>query len=239
MSQFRALPLVLSIVLPSVGLSAELERNIEGPETVEISKADREALVAAPRKLLGQQLSAELTEAIKAGTVANVTVDRSIERFTGAAADDVGRDEITTYVGRIRYASVAQTESRLFRPMVLCVSQDVQINWAHCQDESWLQFQSANMLSPIRLNGELDDSDVKQIFALIDNAALISKNPGQPLTSDGISHVTKVPNPDAPVVVAVRYSNADCESDLIYLTHTTDSKGRSVFEMSENPWAQE
>lgn len=241
MSQFKALTIVLAIALPTAGLSAELVRNIEGPETVEISKTDREALLAAPRKSMGGQLSAELTEAINAGTVAKVTVDRYIERFTGAAADDVGRDVVTTYQGWIRYTPVARTDSRLFRPMVLCISQDIEISWDHCQDESWLQFQSANMLSPIRLNGDLEDDDVTQIFALIDDAALISKNSGQPLTSDGISHVTEIPNPDYSVIVAVRYSKEDCKTEFVYLTRTTDSVGRSVFEISENqgPWAQE
>lgn len=241
MSQFRTLTIVLSIAIPIVGLSVESGRNIEGPETVEISKADRDALLAAPRKYMGQPPSAELTEAIHAGTVAKVRVDRTIEKFTGAAADDVGRDAIITYQGWIRYTPVAQTESRLFRPMILCVSQDQEINWVHCQEESWLQFQTANMVGPIRLNGELEDKHVTQIFALIDNAALISMNTGQPLISDGISHVTKLPNPDAPVIVAVRSSKEDCDSDFIYLTHTTDLQGQSVFEISENqdPWAQE
>lgn len=241
MTRFRSLTIILSIVFANVGMSAESARDIEGPVTVEISKADREALLAAPRKFMGQPPSAELFEAIDAGTVADVRVDRSIERLTGTAAVDVGRDVITTYQGWIRYTPVTQSESRLFRPMVLCVSQDVEINWAHCQDESWLQFESANMLSPIRLNGELEDTDVAQIFALIDNTALISKNTGQPLTSDGISHVTKTPNPDYSVIVAVRYSKEDCETEFVYLTQTTDSIGRSAFEISENqnPWAQE
>ena len=241
MLQLKALILVFSAGLPIVGLSQELPRDIEGPEIVEISTADREALLAASRKLIGQPQSIELTEAIRAGTIEKITVEKSIERLTGAVAEEIGQEIITTYTGRIRYTPVARTDSRLFRPMVLCISQDIKINWDHCQDESWLQFQSANMLSPIRLNGDLEDNDVTQIFALIDNAALISKNSGQPLTSDGISHVTEIPNPDYSVIVAVRYSKEDCETEFVYLTKTTDSTGRSVFEISENqdPWAQE
>ncbi len=259
MLQFRALTLVLLIAFSDFGLSAESTRDIEGPEIVEISAADREALLAAPRVLVRPQPSVWLYAAFHAGTVDSFKVEKFIENFNSAAEGGTGRNPLTTHLGWIRYAPVVQTDSRMHQPVVMCVSQGAEIRWIHCQDESWVWLQTADMANAIRFNGELgivrsaqtfdlEDDHIAPIFDLIDNAALISKSTDQLVTSDDVCQITNNSIPRSIWIdVHVNSSEEGCRidvfaltpMDVIKLTQTTDPAGQSRFEISEIQWAQE
>ena len=250
MLQVRALTLAQLVIFPILGLSAESLRDIEGPESVEISTADREALLAAPRTFMRPPPSVALNEAIHAGTIEKIEVERFIERFE----EGDNRSRITTYFGWIRYAPVVQSNSRILQPEILCVSQwGVKINWTHCQDESWVRLQTADMANAIRINGELDDEQIAQIFDHIGNAALISTDTDQPLTSDDICQMTNNASRWGPTTRRAVYAFIDvymktskdaCRMDVInraktnviHVTFTRDPAEQTAFEISEVEW---
>lgn len=228
--QFRLQTLVLALALPTAGFTAEdLIR-----ETVELATADRAVLLAAPQTFMDKPPSVELSEAIRIGTIE----DLKVEKFTSkGSADQIGRT-FTSYQGWIRYTPVVQSDSRLYRPIVLCVSDGEGINWIHCEDSSWIRLQTDDMEKPIKFNGDLSDQDVATIYDFVDDAGLVSTTDDQTVTSDKIYQIIKYPHAGNRVNVYVRTAKKGY-TDVIYLAEATNAEGLSEFEISEFKCGQE
>lgn len=224
--------------MPIAGFAEEPDSEYPAPEIIELSAADREALLAAPRKAMNQPPSIELSEALQLGTIENLKVEKFTEQVTAELAEEIGRETVTTYQAWIRYTPLVQTESRLYRPVVLCISQDEQINWRHCQDMSWIRLQTSGMAKPIRFNGELNDDQVAAIYDFVDNAALVSTTDHQPVTPDKIYQIIKYPHAGNRVNVYVTTEKKGF-TDVIYLAQMTNAEGLSMFELSDFRCGQE
>jgi len=228
----RLQTLILALVLPAAGFTAEdLIR-----ETIELSPADREVLLAAPQTYLYkpnyQPPSVELSEAVHIGTIENLKVEKYTSKITGELDEVTGSDTATTYQGWIRYTPVAQSDSRLYRPIVLCVSHGEAINWIHCEDMSWTRLQTDDMAKPIKFNGDLSDQEVATIYDFVDDAGLVSTTDDQTVTSDKIYQIIKYPLAGKRVNVYVKTAKKGY-TDVIYLAEATNAEGLSEFEISE------
>ena len=229
---------VLVLVLPIVACTAPPTAEYPIPDIVELSTADRDALLAAPQTAMNLPPPIELSEAIRIGTIENVKVEKFTAELAAEIAEEIGRNTVTTYQGWIRYTPVVQTKNRLYRPVVLCISHDEQINWFHCEDMSWIRLQTSEMEKPIRFNGELSDENVVQIFSSVDQANLISTTDNQRVTADKIYEIIKYPHAGNRVNVYVTTAKKGF-TDVIYLAQVTNSEGLSAFEVSEFRCGQE
>lgn len=243
MLRHRLQMFVLLLVLPITVFTAEphpvriYHRTAPGVlEIVELSAEDRDALLAAPQTALNHPGPTELGEAIRIGTIENIKVDRSTEKFTGEIAAEIGSDTITTYQGWIRYTPVVLSDSREYRPVILCVSQDEKITWIHCQDESWTKVQTSTMKNPVRLDRRLPDTVVEQALAYVDRLGLISKRDNSTITANSIHRIVgKGPEGHEGDDIVRLFSRTQVAGywDAIELRDTLDSSGASVFELED------
>ena len=139
MSLFRLEMIVLVLALPAAGCTPEPLEEVtvwEGEdffmEIVELSTADRDALLAAPRSAMNHAPPKELSEAIRIGSVGSIKVQLIRDKVDGKIVDEMP----PTYQGWIYYTPIALAEGTPHTPAVLCVSQSEEIQWFHCQDES-------------------------------------------------------------------------------------------------------
>jgi hypothetical protein len=98
------------------GYSAVIADEAVMPEIVQISRDRLDALIAAPRVSLRQPPSADLANAMVAGTFEKTR----IEEFGNA------------YQGWIVYDRKQLSDSRLYRPQVVCISNDEGVTWPVC-----------------------------------------------------------------------------------------------------------
>ncbi|MGB5449401.1 MAG: hypothetical protein WBM80_10815, partial [Woeseiaceae bacterium] len=122
--------LVLLLALPVAGSAAEYPYE----EIVELSTEDRDELVAAPQTVMNAPPTIELSKAIRIGNINGIKVEKFTEKVPSQIAAQIERDTITTYQGWIRYTPIVISDSRQYQPVVLCVSQDEEVTWSHCQD---------------------------------------------------------------------------------------------------------
>ena len=223
--------LAMLLLLPAIGLTAEPPEQDFVMENVGLPAEERDALVAAPHSFLHKLRPLELREAIHLGTIDSIRVDKITEKPSDEDVERLGRDPLITYQGWIRYSTVVLSTSRLYHPIVLCVSQGVEINWVHCQDHSKIQLQTKRMQKPITFHGDLSDEQVDQIFDAIDDAKIISTKINEPWTSDNIYRIRGGPHHTDRgicVTVLVRYSRS--LADSINLEPASDGQG---FEIAE------
>ena len=222
----------LMLALPIIGLAQNAPPEYPIIETVELSVDERSALLAAPSHFMNETPSTELGEAIRVGTIESLKVERITGKVNAEVAEEIGRDTVTSYQAWIRYTPVVQSDSRLYRPVVLCIPEDTPMKWAHCQDESWTRLQTGGMVNPIRFNGDLSDEEVVEIFDTIDNAALVSTTDNQPVTPEKIYQIFKYPHAGNRINVYVRTEKKGF-TDVIYLAKDGNEDGRSKFVISE------
>ena len=230
--------MLLMIALPIIGSAQDASPEPPIIETVELSADERSALLAAPGLHMNEPPSAELSEAIRAGTIENLKVERITGKVIAEVAEEIGRDTVTSYQGWIRYTTVIQSASRLLRPVVLCISEDALSTWVHCQDESWTRLQTVGMANPIKFNGDLSDAEVIEVFDAIDNAALVSTTDDQPVTPEKIYQIIKYAHAGNRVNVYVRTAKKGF-TDVIYLAREGSNNGGSKFVVSEYRCAAE
>jgi hypothetical protein len=101
-------------------------------ELVDLSLADREALIAAPKSALNQAPSKELSEAIRIGSIDGIKIQLVRDKVDGKVVDEPA----PTYQGWIYYTPTTLADGTPRTPAVLCVSQSEEVNWFHCQDMS-------------------------------------------------------------------------------------------------------
>jgi hypothetical protein len=224
--------MILILVLPTIGSAQDSTTTYPIIETVELSVDERDALLVAPSLYMNDTPSVELGEAIRVGTIDKLRVEKVTGKVVAEIAEEIGRDTVTSYQGWIRYTPVAQSESRLYRPVILCVSEDALTFWVHCQDASYTRLQTSGMAKPIRFNGDLSDEEVDEIFDAIDNAALVSTTDDQPVTPQKIYEIIKYPHAGNRINVYVRTEKRGF-TDVIFLRRDDDDKGRSKFVVTE------
>lgn len=233
MLRHRLQMFVLLLVLPITVFTVEPHPVLE---IVELSAEDRDALLAAPQTAMNHPGPTELGEAIHIGTIENIKVDRSTEKITGQIAAEIGRDAITTYQGWIRYTPVVVSDSREYRPVILCVSQDEKITWIHCQDESWTKVQTSTMKNPVRLDGRLPDAVVEEALAYVDRLGLVSKRDNSTITANSIHHIVgKGPEGHEGDDIVRLFSRTQVTGywDTIDLSHERGPDGASIFELED------
>lgn len=224
--------MLLVLTLPIIGLAQNAPPGYPVIEIVDLSVDERNALLAAPSHFMNETPSIELGEAMRVGTIESLKVERVTRKVSAEDAERIGRDTVTSFQGWIRYTPVVQSGSRLYRPVVLCVPEDTQMTWDHCQDVSWTRLQTEGMATPIRFNGDLSDEEVIEIFETVDNAALVSTTDNQPVTPEKIFGITKYPHAGNRIHVYVRTDKKGF-TDVIYLAKDSNVKGRSKFVISE------
>lgn len=224
--------MILMLALPTIGLAQDASTIYPIIETVDLSVDERDALLAAPSLYMNETPSIELGEAIRVGKIDNLRVERVTGKVAAEIAEEIGRDTVTSYQGWIRYTPVAQSKSRLYRPVILCVPEDALTTWNHCQDESWTRLQTSGMANPIKFNGDLSDEEVVEIFDTIDNAALVSTTDDQPVTPEKIYQIIKYPHAGNRINVYVRTEKRGF-TDVIYLAREGDNDGGSKFVITE------
>jgi hypothetical protein len=101
-------------------------------ELVDLSLADREALIVAPKSALNQAPSKELSEAIRIGSIDSVKIQLVRDKVDGQVVDE----PVPTYQGWIYYTPTTLADGAPHTPAVLCISQSEEVNWFHCQDMS-------------------------------------------------------------------------------------------------------
>jgi hypothetical protein len=232
MSPLRLQALAILLALPLLGFTAESPTTYLSTEVVSLTTADRDALLEAPLTGMNQPPSVELSEAINAGTIESIKVDKITFKVTEKFVEQLGRNTINSYQGWIRYTPVVVSDTRLFRPVVICTSQGDKIFWDICQDESWIRFQTDRMDKAIFFNGDLTDQHVSAIYDLVDSAGLVSTTDDQLVTSDQIYQIIKYPHAGNRVNVYVR-TEKEGLTDVIYLAQMTNEEGQSEFEISE------
>lgn len=231
----RLLILFLLPVLPLAVLNAQESQSPSRTSLVQLSESDQLLLLKAPRLFVPPQgYSDELTAAIGNGLIESLAVEEKVVSLTDEESEQLGVNTFPRFVATIRYKPEFQSEKRLFRPAVLCVAEFELSNWAHCQEESWIQFQTAEMGSSIKLNGELEDFEVTQLFNLVDGAALVSPSKEYLIRSDDIVGIAQVPGR---VLMYSRNIPNDCV-DVIHITMARSSAGQSEFAVNEVRWAE-
>lgn len=228
MLRLRHRTFALLLAMPLVGLAADYPC----PEVVELTAEGQGVLLDAPERVMNQAPSVELGKAIRVGTIESVKVDSITKNVTEEVAERIGSDTLTTYQGWIRYTPVVVSDSRLYRPIVLCVSQSKEVEWNHCQDHSWTRVQTATMERSIRLDGKMSDALVEEALAFIDHLGLTSKRDNSTITANSIHHIVGTEYE----IFGIRlFSKTQVEGywDTIELGHTLDSSGASVFELAE------
>ncbi len=72
------------------------------------------------------------------GEIDNLEVKRIEWKEPEEFAKRTGRVTSTNYQARIYYTPVELTETRVFKPAVVCFSQVDEPNWDACDEESWI-----------------------------------------------------------------------------------------------------
>lgn len=204
MLQLRLLIIVFLVALPLAGHAAELLPDGSWREIVALSQDSQQALLDSPRSFMRRPPSSELNEAMSAGIIEKIRVEKFTDKLSVEDAERFGLDTIATYQGWIIYARKRQSDSRLYRPRVLCFSWDEGISWVDCQDMSWIRLQTGAMEKAIVFNGDLSGENIEQIFQYIDNAELYSSTDGLVVTSDKIYEIIKYPHAGNRVNVYIR-----------------------------------
>jgi len=217
--------------MPIAGFTQEIRAEYPVPEIVELSSSDRDALLAAPGSLMNEPPSIELGEAIRRGSIDDITVEKFTTTVSSEIANDIGRDSITSYYGKIRYSPVVLSGTRLYRPIIRCWSSDEEIRWDGCEDESFIRLHTDFMPKPILFNGDLSDENVSAIYDVVNGAGLVSTTDGQLVTSDKIYRIIKYPHAGNRVNVYV--ATATEFTDVIYVAQTGNSEDHPEYEISE------
>lgn len=228
MLHLRYLTHIFLLALPVVGFAAEYIY----PEIVDLSVEDREELVAAPEKVMNTPPTVELSEAIQVGAIKNLKVEKFSEEVPTEVAAQIKRNTVTTYQGWIRYAPVVLSDSREYQPIVLCVSQDEEVTWGHCQDESWTKVQTSAMGRPVRLDGKLSDKLVEEALLFVGQLGLVSQIDNSTITANSIHHMVAKAF-DAGGIRLFSRTQVRGYWDTIEVSYDLDENGAATFHLKE------
>jgi len=200
-------------------------------ETIQISKEDRNSLLAAPHNLMNITPELRLAAAIERGETDKVEVLRFETTLTQKEAKEIGQATVSNYQGSIYYKPLPLTETRIYKPLIVCSSNRKDFRDGICQDESWIRLQTDWMPRPIFFGGDLTDQDVKQVYDTIEELNLISRTDGHVLTSDKIYSIRKFGRSGNLYNVNVTTAK-EGYTDAIFLARSMLNDGKSVFELS-------
>lgn len=216
--------LSLVTIVVFVGAIAAAEPDQMPPEVipVELTPAQREALIAAPLAVMNEAPDAALQAAIDTADIDEIQVEKHVY-----PAHD-GRDASVSYRGNIHYKPVVRSESRTYKPTASCYNtHGAELNWNHCQDGSWVRVQTRSMKKPVRLNGDLSDEQIDEIFAFIDGAGLMSA--GEWITPGHVYQILKYPHAGNRINV---YAKNDAGHETFFLSEFRYQDGSSGFELT-------
>jgi hypothetical protein len=213
---------LLAVVSPgSVGAQDQywplgLPEDLPSLEIVDIPESGIEALIAAPRVELKNNSSIDLIYELLTGDVEKTR----IEKLTHS------------YQGWIYFARQSLSETRTYRPRVVCSSYDDGKTWVGCQNMSWIDLQTKSMSKPIRFDGDLTDADIDKLLQYIDQHEFYSSTDGLVVISSKIYEIIKYPLAGNRVNVYVR-TDMDGPTDVLYFDKKIDSTGLVVYSESE------
>ena len=135
--------------------------------TGELSKEQKQALIAAAAASQYRPSSKWLDEALQQQDIEKVYVDYAI--------------------ATIYYAPIAVSDTRTFKPIVLCAWETDPLVWNHCQDESHTV---ANLpeRGSIVISEKITDKELQNILAFIEAAELRSPK-GSPILAENVHKV--------------------------------------------------
>lgn len=190
-------------------------------EEITLTKEERAALLVVTWAYLDKPPSEYLSRALTDGVIETLVV----EKYHHQDADYTGHQ------ARIRWVPYELTETRKFRPILLCVA-DGELNWYHCQEGSWIIFQSAEMEKPIILEGELSDQQIARIYESVDEAGLVSETDDEVVTSGKTFRIINYEHTGERVNVYVKTAK-EGYTDVIYVKQTSPDDEDSPYELTE------
>lgn len=201
-------------------------------ETIRLSKQDRNSLLAAPLNQMNLAPEPRLAAAIERGEIDRVEVMRFETTLSDIEAREIGQATVANYQGSIYYSPLPLTDTRIYKPLIICGSGRNDFHDGICQDHSWIRLQTDWMPRPIFFWGDLTDQDVKQVYDTIDELNLVSRTDGDVVTSDKIYSIRKFGLSESLYNVNVTTAK-DGSTDAVFLARTRLNNGRSEFELSE------
>ena len=82
------------------------------------------------------------------------------------------------FEGRIDYAPIQISEGRTYHPRVICLGNGDEIEWEHCQDESYSLAHLRSHDKPIMVSDNVDSSELQRILDFVQGAELESHAAG-------------------------------------------------------------
>lgn len=213
----------------SAGAKGETPNDYSSTE-VELTRQDLWALHAAPSRVLNATPSDTLRGALNAAEVKKTRVKKFEKTRPATDVGTSGAETHVTYQARIHYAPIEQSDTRLHKPIVLCVAHGEKVHWKHCQDESWTRLQTASMQKPIRFNGDLTDTQIDDLFEYIDGAGLVLESSGHWVTTDSVFQIIK--HEHAGDRINVYVSTGEKSSEVFYLRHFKGETGANAFQVT-------
>lgn len=231
-------PLTIVAMIVTCSLSLADSSQVE---IIELSARQKQALLDAPPRYIASRGHPVVDNAIQNGIADSIRVERLGDSTLEAGADPAGPSNISTHQGWVFYKPVRLSTTREYHPAVLCISQDIDMTWIACQDESWTMVQTPSTTGVIRLDGSLSDELIEEALQFVDGIELVSKRDNSPITAESIHHIVGSMHPgdsqqqgdnDNSVRLFAR-TGVDGDWDAIDLVRNTAADGASVFELEE------
>lgn len=186
------------------------------PKIIDLPEQNLLTLLTAPRVSLQSQSTMDLIYEYPGGDIENTR----IENFGNS------------YQGWIHYARQRLSATRVYRPRVMCMSDEAGATWTDCHTTSWIDLQTESMSRPIRFDGNLTDDEIDRLLQFIDQGTYFSSSDGLPVNSAKVYQIIKCSKAGARVNVYVR-TGPDGPTDVLYFDHKTNVAGLTEFEVSQ------
>jgi len=186
---------------------------------VQLSTEQRQRLTQAPAAHLNSPPSTLLKQALAGQGVPQIRAD--------AEGEGTG-----TIQGWIDYAPIQISEGRTYHPRVVCLANGDEVEWEHCQDESYSLAHLPSYDKPIMVSENVDNGELQRILDFVKTAELESPK-NTPVQAAGVYQVVKYRVSGNIGVFAT--TPAKDEWTEVFLQPTIGADGAGTYEITESP----
>ncbi|MEM9302889.1 MAG: hypothetical protein AAGE01_12290 [Pseudomonadota bacterium] len=126
-------------------------------EPVQLTEEEHASLLDAPTETLGAAAEARLLEA---AMVRDVVVTEAIRTDAGEV------------IAHVTYADTPVSDSRTYRPRVLCVGRGEPIEWFHCQTEAF-EIATVDDNHRLRVSTDISDAQLADILGVVADPTVV------------------------------------------------------------------